>query len=166
MTINESFLLAPWADYHYSADRRWWNYYGEMISERFQGEMYTVDKKVPEEMPNVKYVEGFNDEKGRHGLCTEYFRICNGCSSGHAAINLAYHLGYTSIVLLGFDLGGGHWFKESFRPSECRVESPYTAMSHALAQMVEDLEAEGIEVVDCSPRGKIGLPYTPVEDVL
>lgn len=167
MAINESFLMAPWADYLYAGDTDWWVHYADRVKRMFMGTCYTISEPASKKSPYPEYVKGENRENSSGGLCTEPGRVYYGGNSGHVALNLAYHLGYDRIVLLGFDLHGGHWFKDNFRPEEINRESPYEHFRNTLIAIIKDLEAHGVLVYNCTPNSKLGyLPYTLLEDVL
>jgi hypothetical protein len=67
-------------------------------------------------------------------------------------MNLAYHLGARRILLLGFDMqrtnGKSHWFGD--HPGRLNVPSPYTEFVKRFNVLANDLDAEGVSVVNCS----------------
>ena len=167
MAINESFLMAPWADYLYAGDTHWWSHYGHMVADKFRGECLTISKEASLKAPYPEFVEGANRENSAGGLCMERGRVYYGGNSGHVALNLAYHMGYERIVLLGFDLHGGHWFKDGFRPDHLDRTSPYEHFKNTLTDIIDDLEKAGVLVYNCTPNSKLScLPYTKLEEVL
>lgn len=167
MVLNESFLMAPWADYLYAGDTNWWEHYADLIEDKFRGECYTISEKASKKPPYPEYIEGVNRENSAGGLCMVPNRVFNGGNSGHASLNLAYHLGYGRIVLLGFDLHGGHWFKPGFRPSALDRASPFEHFKNTLTAIIKDLEDAGVLVYNCTPNSKLTcLPYTKLEDIL
>jgi hypothetical protein len=167
MAINESFLMAPWADYLYAGDTKWWEHYGELVQQRFNGELFTISKPASEKAPYPEYVEGSNRENSAGGLCVARGHVYYGGNSGHVALNLAYHFGYDRVILLGFDLHGGHWFKDGFRPAHLNRESPYEHFKCTLGAILTDLDNHGVLVYNCTPNSKLPyIPYTPLEEVL
>lgn len=166
MVLNESFLICPWADYLFAGDTNWWSHYKELVKKRFLGECYTISLPASKEYPYPTYLEGINRENSAGGLCKESGKVFNGGNSGHMALNLSYHLGYERVVLLGFDLYGGHWFKPSFRPDILRKASPYEHFKTTLKDIVDDLEKENLLIYNCTPDSKLDVPYTKLEDVL
>lgn len=166
MVINESFLLAPWADYIVASDWEWWEHYGEMVVERSMAKCFSVVQKAKQFRPYPDILEGITKPDGSGGLCKEKGKVFTGGSSGHAALNMCYHFGYDKIILVGFDLQGDHWFKESFRPPQMRKDNPYDHFKNCLDAIISDLQDEGIEVVNCTENSRMKLHYTPIEEVL
>lgn len=91
--------------------------------------------------------------------------INQGLNSGYQAMNLAYHFGATRMLLLGFDMqrtnGRSHWFGD--HPGKLNVPSPYDEFVKRFGPLAKDLDAQGVQVVNCStstalecfPRGHI-----------
>lgn len=75
-----------------------------------------------------------------------------GYDSGTSAIHLAYLFGATEIVLLGYDMTGGHF---------CPHPMPYPPKDHftrhmaPLKRMAEDAKAKGVRIVNCSPISRV-----------
>jgi hypothetical protein len=75
-----------------------------------------------------------------------------GMNSGYQAINLAYLMGATHIVLLGYDMqptgGKQHWFGE--HPDELRTGPLQSMFAPKFVRLALDLEAAGIRVTNCT----------------
>lgn len=76
-----------------------------------------------------------------------------GWDTGASAINLAYLLGATEIVLLGFDMNGGHWFKG--HPAPFPRNSEFQRHMAGIAAMAGELSAKGVKVWNCSPKSAL-----------
>lgn len=76
-----------------------------------------------------------------------------GDNSGYQAINLAYLLGATKIVLLGYDMqmtgGKAHWHTDHQKPLNAGG-SDLEHWAKLFPQLAIDLAQEGIEVVNCT----------------
>ncbi len=83
-----------------------------------------------------------------HGTLTDLRDHVTGLDSGTSAINLAYLFGATEIVLLGYDMRGGHF---------CKHPMPFPPQDHFVRHMKhlpalnEDATRKGIRIVNCSP---------------
>jgi hypothetical protein len=92
---------------------------------------------------HAKRGEGLGREKAIHW----------GANSGYQAINLAYLWGATRILLLGYDCktinGKAHWFGQ--HPQGLNRNQPLDEWKRNFPQLAADLEAEGVEVINCSP---------------
>ena len=98
IAINKAFYSVPFASVLYWTDSRVYNWYQNDI-DNFNGLKFTIGRN-----------RNYNDSvtvlrKGnKFGLEENSDAIAHGNNSGYAAINLAYHLGASKIVLLGFDM--------------------------------------------------------------
>lgn len=98
IAINKAYTVAPWSKVFYWTDSRFYKWYKNDI-DKLNGLKYTINYN------NVYKNDIKVLKKGKkHGLEINNTTIAHGDNSGCAAINLAYHLGATKIVLLGFDL--------------------------------------------------------------
>ena len=86
IAINNAVFFAPWADYLYAGDERWWKFYLEDIS-WYRGERVTHQP-----------FGGYRTFGRRPGFARF------GGNSGHQAVQFAAaDLGADRIILLGFD---------------------------------------------------------------
>jgi len=73
-------------------------------------------------------------------------------NSGAQAINLAYLLGATRIILIGYDMqntgGRAHWFGE--HPHTLQTGGNYAVYVDRFARLASDLAYEGVEVINCT----------------
>jgi hypothetical protein len=138
--------LAPWADALYACDLKWWNKYHSEVVGNFKGEKWSCDRRVAH--PGVCKIEGVAEP----GLSLDETIIHQGGNSGYQAINLAFHWGAAKIVLLGFDCqivdGKAHWFGQ--HPHGLVQNQPFNQWKLRFNALAEDLEAQGVDVVNCS----------------
>ena len=143
IAVNDSYKLAPFADVLYACDGKWWNKYHDL---QFEGEKWTQDI-------HAKRKYGLNWIHGQQGRGLGYDAIHFGANSGYQAINLAFLWGAKRIVLLGFDCktidGKAHWFGQ--HPHDLNRVQPFQHWLSNFRQLASDLEAEGVEVINCSP---------------
>jgi len=83
-----------------------------------------------------------------HDTLTELRDHVTGLDSGTSAINIAYHLGATEIILLGYDMCGGHFCKHPLQNPP--ADHFRRHMTH-LPALNEDAKSKGIRIVNCSP---------------
>lgn len=91
-------------------------------------------------------------ETWRANLSDDRQRL-GGWDTGASAINLAYLFGATEIVLLGFDMKGGHWFKD--HPAMWPRQSEFRRHMLGIAAMAEQLAAKGVKAWNCSPKSAL-----------
>lgn len=190
IAVNDSYLLAPWADLHYFCDAKWYEWHRSYESpaqtlfgrERamalfhgFSGIRATLEPTagLRKYEPSLKVLRNDSSQSGKpprpEGLCREPDGIRTGRNSGYQAINLAVHTGVRRILLLGYDMravgGKTHWFGEHPRPSSARLYE-HTFVP-AFASLVQPLRELGIEVVNCTPGSLIAsFPRRDLADCL
>jgi len=100
---------------------------------------------------------------GSNGIEWRRVGIRTGNNSGYQAINLALHLGATTIVLLGYDMQGTHFFGKHRDGSL----PPFAICLKNFATMVPELKAHHIRVVNCTRKTALrAFPILPLEEVL
>lgn len=93
ISVNNCYQLAPWADLIYACDERWWDRYHDDVAANCRGEFWTYYEATAK----------------RYGL-RQWQPERTGGNSGYQAIRLAVdHYGADRLILLGFDMQGGHW---------------------------------------------------------
>lgn len=151
--INTSFRRAPWADILYACDGTWWDavdaktgvtYFAEASQYFAPSEMWTQDKKAADKY-NLRWVKSQNGE----GVSKRRGVIHQGANSAFQVMNLLYLSGVRKFILLGVDCKGGHWHGK--HPQSIDRGHPYGEWKKAFASMARDFNAEGVEVVNCSP---------------
>lgn len=149
LAVNNAYLRAPWARWVYGCDYGWWAYHIADVRRMATGELWTQDADAAREF-GLQRIEC--DPYGI-GLCRTPGKINGGNNGGYQALGKAFHDGATKIVLLGYDMGGLHWHGE--HPKE--ISGPAHATDYALyasafPALAIDLDAAGVEVVNCSRK--------------
>jgi hypothetical protein len=111
----------------------------------FTGRHIVVRSKSFEEFPET--VKRITRTKVHGALCELRDHVA-GYDCGTSAINLAYHFGATEIVLLGYDMAGGHFCKH---PLQNPPQDHFTQHMKPLAELNADANAKGIRIVNASP---------------
>lgn len=98
IVANTTFRIAPWADFHFALDDRWWKVYGAEFSATFKGQGHCFHGSSGARIAkSLQRVDGFQT----------FGNTGTGC------IKLAQVKGATRIVLLGYDCqrtkGKAHW---------------------------------------------------------
>lgn len=106
-------------------------------------------KDGPGEMPD--YIKRITRAKDHDHLCELPTHVC-GLDSGTSAIDLAVKFGATEIVVLGYDMTGGHFCKH---PLQNPPVQHFTRHLKPLAAFAKDAKAKGIRIVNCSPTSKV-----------
>lgn len=168
LAVNDAYRRLPHADVLYAADARWWDLHLPTLRRQgFAGELWSqCDRSMPGFVPRPHprtgkvgpgKLEGvqFINSKEALGLSTAPGVVHGGRSSGHMAINLAFHFGGRRIVLVGFDnmnTGGlTHFFGD--HPKTMQTETPFERMAKQLfPALASDLSMEGVDVVNATTQ--------------
>lgn len=163
MTLAYEYAL--WADALYACDAEWWDHYIADVRARFRGALWTMQfgghaakyglRSVPDEDA---------PELGRDKLHW-------GGNSGYQAVNLAYLMGYTEIVLLGYDMGldpeSGRRRADglAYPGGNLSRDSNYDAFRTAFKRM--NPGKYGLRVINCSRRTTLAcFPRMSLESAL
>ena len=147
IAINTTLLLMPWADAFHACDLRVYRWHAAAVR-AFQGLKFTMERDPADDFGGAVLLRN----GGIWGLSTEDPTVIrNGRNSGYQAINIAYFLGCSRVILLGFDMQKGpdgvtHWHGD--HPN--RGEVQYRSCAAAFRTLVGPLAAAGVDVVNCS----------------
>ena len=102
---NNAYQFFPNAILTHFADRTWWMWHREKLQAQFKNPITspaasnTIQTRDMEKFGVTVFQHG--DRKG--GYATERYKV-NGNNAGHQAINIAGHIGFKNIILIGFDM--------------------------------------------------------------
>ena len=165
IAINSSFERAPFADYLFFGDRRWWRVNLDRIK-RFQGKKVTVAEHQPRQDMEILQLRKVRPPPG---LCEKPDGVVMHRTSLTGGINFAVHLGVKRIVLLGADMkkgAGGRTHHHSPHPWPSRPGC-WDMQMKDLIQMAEPLKRKGVEVVNTSLGSRIDFwPKVPFSEAL
>lgn len=116
---------------------------------KFTGTYVIVRQKMDATFP--PHVKRVTRTKHHDRLCDLPDHVA-GLDSGTSAINLAHLFGATEIVLLGFDMVGGHFCKH---PLQHPPESHFQRHMEVLPSIAADAKSRGIRIVNCSPISRV-----------
>jgi hypothetical protein len=150
IAINKAFLHIPFAQVLYWSDTRFFEWYEKEI-EKFKGIKVTC-RPQPKRNDIINLLN-----TGKNGLETMSYGIRDGGNSGYAAINLAYHLGAKTIILLGFDMytvgKDTHWHDGYTSTANTEVMSKL--MVPNFDTLINPLDKRKVKVYNASPNSKL-----------
>ncbi len=139
IAVNDAFLLAPWADVLYAADAQWWGVHAQTAL-KFAGLKMTAD-------PSVHYRAVLKlKQTGKTGYDPTPGCVRTGGNGGYQALHVAIQAGARRILLLGFDMGGTHFFgrhRDGLRNTPDQTFANWIPRFSALAKV-------GAEVINCN----------------
>lgn len=164
IVVNDSWKLAPWADFLFAADGRWWQMNKGVPA--FVGKKVTLDALISREM-SIKLVRL---DKLSPGIATGKKGLVGmGQNSGFYALNLTVQFGAKKILLVGFDMNidnGIHWHgshdKGLTNPNPHRLKV-WAKLLDSQAKIFQKL---GIEIINASQKSSLtAYPKMTVEEV-
>jgi hypothetical protein len=163
IAVNNSVELLPEADVLYASDMRWWKNNVE-VWKPFRGLRVTRQMDGPATKTEKIYKLPYHNSSG-----VSKNHLCLGRNSGHGALSLAYYLGASEAILLGFDMSlkdGVHWHGPHKRGPNPRPCSMLTWQNY-FTQTARVCRKIGFPVYNCSRRTELeGFARKALEEVL
>jgi len=158
ITINDSYLLAPWADVLYAADPRWWGWHKDRQElAAFEGERCSIQCDGEMVAEPVHVLRNRDYPNHGSGLSLDPGALVTGRNGGFQALNLAILAGARTVILLGFDgrpsaAGRTHWHGGHKTPTPAAAYEEYR---RAFSAGENAICAGGVRVLNCSPGSAI-----------
>ena len=167
IAVNDGIYPAFYADALYACDGRWWAKHSGVPG--FHGLKIALDdtRRELDAYPDVKLMRN----TGIEGLERDPTGLRTGRNSGYQAINLGAHLGSKRVLLVGFDMhpdedGNAHYFGDHDDWLTNPTVFEQIMVKH-FTQLGRELEALGIEVLNCTPGSALQVfPMKQLEAVL
>lgn len=144
IVVNDAFKLAPWADVLYAADAQWWKVNAQAAL-MFAGRKVSCDAMVP--YGSVRRLR----QTGLEGYDPTPGCVRTGGNSGYQALHLAIQEGAQRVLLLGYDMGGTHFFGRHLPP----LRNTDAATFERWAERFSALNGRGAEIINCTPGSAI-----------
>lgn len=163
IVVNTTYQIALWADLLWACDKPWWDsYYSKVRGSLFSGELWTQDEEAAR-VYGLRFIRSVDDP----GLGRRPGLIHQGKNGGYQAVNLAVQAGARRVILLGFDMKGGHWHGDHPLPLSNPKPYLYAMWRKNFARMAIDLATDGVDVVNCTPGSALEcFPKLPLNAVL
>lgn len=163
VATNTGYRLAP--DVVFFQDGAFWyaQAHGREIERGFSGLVVSTDPGMRKQ-PRVKAVDRDRSRR-KHGLPHADGTFPQITNAGHGAICLAYLLGASRIVMVGFDgRANGNWYDGNPTPAE---EATFERRFRpGIESTLEPLRTEGVELVNATPGSALELPTCTPEEAL
>lgn len=128
IAVSDAYKLAPWAQAIVSCDSRWWRHHPQAAK-----------------LPGRKVSASMDFEALPDGV--ERLREANGENSGLFGCKVAVQMGATRLLLLGFDMGGSHFFGP--HPAPLRNTTP--DRFEIFKRQFSGYRPKSIEILNCTP---------------
>jgi hypothetical protein len=148
VAVKHGLLLKPDADVLFMPGECWKEIVFPLMTQ-FRGKHVVIRSKFHPDLPES--VKRITRAKDHEHLCELRDHVC-GLDSGTSAINLAYHFGARTIVLLGYDMSGGHFCKH---PMQNPPRDHFKRHVVPLTALNADAKKKGVRIVNCSPTSAV-----------
>lgn len=130
--VGCAYQLAPHADFIAASDRGWWRKYPEAME--LEGQKYSMTQWPGTEKVSVPYLGSV-------------------CNSGVLGLEVAKNLGAKTILLLGFDMQGSHFFGQ-YRNGLRNTTPSQRAQHHKQYEQWARTNKE-VEVINCTKNSAL-----------
>jgi|TARA_R110001592_G_scaffold359138_1_gene664994 hypothetical protein len=164
IAINKAVIHHTTADVLYWTDGRFYTWFKNEV-DSFKGLKFALK-------PGSQYTRDIQVlRKGKpYGIEEDPQVLAHGFNSGYAAINLAYHLGASKIILLGFDMGNDGTlthFHDGYPTRAAGDKIYHDKFLPGFKQLKVEIKNKGIEIYNASPYSKLNeFPKITIEQAL
>lgn len=143
---NDVYKVVDYLDVHYACDTRWWDMWGEDFKEKRPALESWTQCKTSSEKYNINYIAGRHDKR----LSTDPSIIHYGSNSGFQQLNLAFLMGCSIFILVGYNMkavqGKSHYFGD--HPTDLKRNSPYPRFVSAFNTIQSEIKDL---IINCTP---------------
>lgn len=161
IAINTTYRLAPDADVIYGSDGKWWRWNTQALLGPGLKVSCEPLPNCPQNLPDGVLTLRTNGQSG-YERNPAYVRTLN--NSGGVGIQIAVHGGAARVLLLGFDMRGGHWHGDHPR-GEFGNPGPgdYGRWCGLIERFAREVAPTGVSIINCTPGS--ALTCFPREDL-
>jgi len=153
IAVNDTYRMID-AHHLYGADAHWWKRHIGDIARDFEGKCWSCEPPGQTNWGRDSNADAWGvtlleARIAATGLSRDKDAVVTGGNSGYQAINLAYHLGATRIILIGYDMcwngGRSHWFGDHPK-GLCNAEPNRYIAAYRTIKPAD----YGLEIINCS----------------
>lgn len=171
IAISDYYRTGYPCDFFYACDQKWWNIHHQNVMD-WGGSAHgywCTESKTKDNFRHLRWIRG----KGGEEWSTDPKIIHYGGNSGFQIMNIAFLLGITYMVLIGFNMcraktGDGKGTKSHFfgdHPNGLRQNGNYAAFSARFEKI--NPTKHGVEVVNtANPTALKAFPKMSLEDAI
>ena len=172
IVTNNAYKLFPDAMLLHFADKVWWNWHQKPqhdVKNNFNGYISSATMHQRHHLDNNETrVVCFKNGNKKGGLTADKTKV-DGCNTGHQAINIASHLDYKQIVLIGFDLNVDskktHWHSQHER--QTNTDNFTRRMIPGFDRIADDSQKYDFEIFNLNHESAIkAFPFANLSDFI
>ena len=163
IVTNNAYELAPWSEVLFFMDNHWFKQHEKRLAS-YHGIKVTIANQF-KDRPGIKFL----NRGSKTMLSTAPNMVNNGNNSGYAAINLAFLLGASKIILVGFDMkvvdAQHNYHNEHTRKMKDNIYDKEYIPN--FGSLVDPLAKAGIEILNATPDSALKcFPFVKLEDTI
>jgi hypothetical protein len=153
IAINRAFQVVPDPNIIYFTDPEFYEEFGKDLP--YDVRIIYGKSAVPCKVPMIG-VEKWHPLKV-NGLSKGKNQLSHGNNSMYACINLAWHLGFKTIYLLGLDLNGDDamHFHSGYTHRFAGMKPQYSKMRASFEKNAPVFEKNGLKIYNCNPNSAV-----------
>lgn len=153
IAVNNAWKLCDWADILHFADTQWWRWHGKDVLANWPADRVITTATSDTGHVNSPRIRRF--WRDRNDFTRDKMKL-HGWDSGTQAVNLAYHLGASKVMMWGIDMcpapdGETHWHAD--HPDPTHVPNYTKKFAPSLAETVRAMKIDGVPVVRATEPG-------------
>jgi hypothetical protein len=146
---NDAYKVCEFLDVFYACDPKWWHA-NEDVFEFECEQKWTQDENLARKgNKGIKLIKG----SGGQGLCLAENKIHYGGNSGFQMLNLAYHFGIRTFILLGYTMQVPRGLQQHFFGSHPKglnqSTTSYRSFVHAYKKIQPNIKSM---IINCTPQ--------------
>jgi hypothetical protein len=159
---NDVYKVVDYLDVHYACDTRWWDAWGEHFKAIRPNLESWTQCEISAKKYSVNYIKGLHKQK----LSTNSTYIHYGANSGFQQLNLAFLMGCSKFILVGYNMQKvskkSHFFGD--HPQALNRNSPYTRFAENFSNIQKEIQNL---IVNSTPNSALTFfNYQSIEEVL
>ena len=159
---NDIYKVVDFLDVHYACDTKWWDVWGEDVKERRPNLESWTPCKPSSEKYKINYIKGEHKEK----LSISNKKIHYGSNSGYQQLNLAFLMGCSYFILVGYNMqrvsSKSHYFGD--HPKTLQRNSPYHRFTDAFKTIQPEIKEL---IINCTTNSALTMfKYVELEKAL
>jgi hypothetical protein len=160
IATNDAYLIFPEAMLCHFGDEVWfrWHSKDRGFPDNFKGLITTAaQSNLQRQWGAYGRIMCFGRDTTKFtGLSRDPWKVC-GSNSGHHAINIAYHLGYKKVLLIGFDMDAAapetHWHNNHKRSTNTDQYS--MSMLPGMKSIAKDIQGKDFKIINLNRNSAI-----------
>lgn len=142
--VNDAYKIIDFLDEHYACDERWWRAWGEDFRAKYPTLSAWTQSESSAKLYNLQHIPGRHTQ----GFSPNPNLIHYGKNSGFQALNIAYLMGGSKFILVGYNMKvttKSHFFGD--HPAGMNKNSPYITFIKEFDRIQPEIKSK---IINCT----------------